>query len=640
MDAEGRPLTVAVLGAGARGAGFGGVLAQWPERARVVAVAEPRREVRQRFAQVHHLAKDQVFADWRDLLDRPRLADMAIVALPDRQHADAAIGLSNRGYHLLVESPMATDWPGCLAVADTIRRNGTVLSVGHVLRYAPYERTIKRLVDQGAIGDIVAIDHIAPIGFQHFAHSFVRGNWAQEGQSSFILLGFAGHDIDWLLDLVGVPAKRVSSHGSLTYFRPESAPPQAADRCVTCPIERACPYSAPRVYRRGQPLPEAGIGSALADIVTGGDPSPAALDRALATGPYGRCVYRCDNDAPDHQAVSIEFANGVTAALTVTAFTPMSNRRTIIFGTLGQLTGDSDTIEVFDFRSGRTTVIDVMRGRTRAMFTRGTVEYRLLDAFVNALRDGRRELIVSDLDSTLRGQWLVFAADESRRQGRAIDLDGYPLDAEQRLIDHIRTGDRSGADQLIGQLLGALYLNSAGDFQAVLDGAADLVTLFTRAAVEGGADATVVFGEKAALTRKLAGFTTVDEVSTFLVDAFNRFVGYIFDFSHADHANALRRAVAYIQDHYAERIRLADVAQAAFLSPAYLSQVFKAKMGQTFTDYLADVRIDHGKELLAKTATPISEIATRVGFTDQSHFTKVFTRLTGTSPARFRRSGA
>jgi predicted dehydrogenase/AraC-like DNA-binding protein len=633
------PLTVAILGAGARGAGFGGVLAQWPERARVVAVAEPRRDVRQRFAQVHGLSPDQVLADWRDLLDRPRLADMAIVALPDRQHADAAIGLSNLGYHLLVESPMATDWAGCLAVADSIRRNGTILSVGHVLRYAPYERTVKRLLAKGAIGDVVAIDHIAPVGFEHFAHSFVRGNWAQQGQSSFILLGFAGHDVDWLLDLVGAPAKRVSGHGSLTYFRPESAPPRAADRCVACPVEPACLYSAPRLYGRGRPA-ASGIGGELARIVTGGDPSPAALDRALATGPYGRCVYHCDNDAPDHQVVSIEFTNGVTAALTVTAFTPMSNRHTVIFGTLGQLTGNSETIEVYDFRTGRTTVFDIRRGMTRAIFSRGSAEWRLLDAFVDALLHDRRDLIVSDLDSTLRGQWLVFAADESRRQGRAIDLDGYPLDAEQRLIDHIRTGDRSGADQLIGQLLGALYLNSAGDFAAVLEGATDLVTLFTKAAVEGGADAAVVFGEKAALTRTLAGFTTLDEVSTFLVDAFNRFVGYIFDFSHADHANALRRAVAFIQDHYAERIRLADVAQAAWLSPAYLSQVFKARMGKTFTDYLAEVRIEHGKELLARTATPIAEIAGRVGFTDQSHFTKVFTKLTGTSPARFRRSGA
>jgi YesN/AraC family two-component response regulator len=148
-----------------------------------------------------------------------------------------------------------------------------------------------------------------------------------------------------------------------------------------------------------------------------------------------------------------------------------------------------------------------------------------------------------------------------------------------------------------------------------------------------------VFGAQADLAGKLGGFASIDDISTFLSDAFNRFTGYIFDFAHSDHANALRRAVAFIDDHYSERIRLADVAAAAWLSPGYLSEILKAKLGKTFTDYLAEVRVQHSKDLLVRTAIPIAEIATRVGFSDQSHFTKVFTRVTGTSPARFRRSG-
>jgi AraC-like DNA-binding protein len=213
----------------------------------------------------------------------------------------------------------------------------------------------------------------------------------------------------------------------------------------------------------------------------------------------------------------------------------------------------------------------------------------------------------------------------------------YPVDVERRLVAMIRRGDRAGAAELINQLLGALYLAHNGDFRQLRQGAIDLITVFSRAAIEGGADADSIFGEKRALDRRLAGFTTRDELSAFLVTVFNRFVGYVFDFSQFEHANILRRVVDYVRANYAGRVSLADAARAVHLSPNYLSSVFSAEMGMSFTAYVQKVRLDQAKKLLLGTYQPIAAIAAATGFTDQSYFAKVFAQAMGMTPGQYRR---
>ena len=213
----------------------------------------------------------------------------------------------------------------------------------------------------------------------------------------------------------------------------------------------------------------------------------------------------------------------------------------------------------------------------------------------------------------------------------------YPFEVEKRLVGMIRRGDRAGAAGLINELLAALYQASDGNFPRLRQGATDLITLFSRAAIDGGADVRSIFGEKRVVDRRLAGFTSLEQLSGFLVTVFNRFVGYVFDFSKFQHANILRQTVSYIRAHYAEHITLADVARHVWMSPSYLSSVFSAEMGMSFTMYVQSVRIAKSKELLAGTHQTVAEIAAETGFSDQSYFTKVFTKAVGVSPTQFRR---
>ncbi|MFE7392233.1 Gfo/Idh/MocA family protein [Streptomyces sp. NPDC057582] len=415
-----RPLTLVILGAGARGAAYADLAARRPDAARVVAVAEPREQVRDTFAAEHHIAPEYRFEHWRDLLARPRLADVAVIALPDADHVAAAVALADLGYQLLLEKPMATNEADCEAIAAAARRNGTALALTHVMRYTPYTAKLKQLLTEGAIGDIVSLQHLEPIGYYHYAHSFVRGNWRREDESSSLLLAKSCHDIDWITDVVGGRVARVSSFGSLTHFRPETAPDGATDRCVTCPLQDTCAYSATTLYREG--LRNGGTKQYFTRIMSEGDLTEQAVTAALTDGSYGRCVYHCDNDVVDHQVVNLEFDGGVTASFTLTAFTPLENRHTKIFGTQGQLTGDGRHIEVYDFRTETRTIHDTSLDGSSAAEGHAGGDDAMFNAYLDALHSGRPELIISGIDASLAGHRVVFAAERARLAGAVVEL--------------------------------------------------------------------------------------------------------------------------------------------------------------------------------------------------------------------------
>ena len=407
------PVTLALVGAGQRGSTYAAWIAEHPERARVVAVAEPREHQRAAIAAAHDIPPEHVFESWKELAAAGRIADAAIVTTQDHHHVEPAVTFAELGYHLMLEKPMAPTEEGCRTIVDAVTRAGVMFAVCHVMRYTPYTRAFKQAVDSGWIGDVVSIQHLEPVGFWHQAHSYVRGNWRREDTSSFMLMTKSCHDLDWLRYVVGRPARRVSSFGGLAHFRPEQAPHGAAERCLDCAVEPDCPYSAPRLYfgrlRSGQ------LGWPLSVITD--DLTEEGVEQALRDGPYGRCVYRCDNDVVDHQVVAMEFDGGVTATFTMTGFSEAAHRRTQVFGTRGRIDGDGEHISVLDFVTGRTEVLDVTSAGSDAAAGHGGGDAGLVDAFVTAVATGNPGVIRSGPAETLETHLTVFAAERARRAG-------------------------------------------------------------------------------------------------------------------------------------------------------------------------------------------------------------------------------
>ncbi|MGH3715032.1 MAG: Gfo/Idh/MocA family protein [Micromonosporaceae bacterium] len=412
-------VTLAVAGAGSRGNSYADWALAHPDRARVVAVAEPRDVPRERFATAHGIATP--YRDWRELAAAGRIADAVVISTQDAMHLEPALAFAEQGYHILLEKPIAPTEAECRQIVAAVEKAGVLFAVGHVLRYTPYTRMVKSLVGAGRLGEVISVQHLEPVGFWHQAHSFVRGNWRNQAESTFMLLAKSCHDLDWLQYVVGQPVARVSSFGSLTHFTAANRPVGAADRCLDCAVEPECAYSAKRFYfdrlRTGQ------HGWPLKIIVD--EMTEAAVTAALRDGPYGRCVYACDNDVVDHQVVALEFAGGRTASFTMTGFTEGGlHRQTRIFGTKGELVGDGSRVAVHDFLTQSTEVIDADGGGDgTAGGGHGGGDGGLMDAFVRAVATGDASHIVSGPAEALNSHLAVFAAERARRDGTVVRIE-------------------------------------------------------------------------------------------------------------------------------------------------------------------------------------------------------------------------
>jgi predicted dehydrogenase len=407
-----------IIGAGGRGTAYANWAAQHPDLAKVVGVAEPREFWRNRLVSDHAIPAKNVFEDWKPLARRKRFADAALVCTLDALHLAPTITLARKGYHILLEKPMAPDERGCRRIAAAVQKAGVMVAVGHVMRYTDYTQKLKSLIDSGLIGQVVDIQHLEPVGYWHQAHSFVRGNWRNEAQSSFMLMSKSCHDIDWLHYLMGRRCQQVSSFGTLQHFRRECQPAGAADRCVECRVEPDCPYSARKIYLGRVAKGETGW---PVDVLTP-DLTMEGVTKAISEGPYGRCVYACDNDVVDNQVVSMLFEGGRTATFTMTAFNRARDRETRIFGTRGELYGDGRYIHHFDFLTDKTQTVDTQAADGSADYGHGGGDYRLTQAFIAAVAGGDRSKILSGPVETLESHLTVFYAEKARRTGRVITV--------------------------------------------------------------------------------------------------------------------------------------------------------------------------------------------------------------------------
>jgi predicted dehydrogenase len=406
------PVTIALVGAGNRGQSYLSWAQANPDRARLVAVADPLAE--RRAAVSAGDASVRQFDDWRELAAQGRIADMVIVSTQDRQHAEPAKAFAALGYAVLLEKPIAPTEAEVREIVAAIQDTGVLFGVCHVLRYTPYTDLVKEVVDSGVLGRLIDVQHLEPVGWWHMAHSYVRGPWRQESTSAPMLLAKSCHDLDWLRYVTGLRIEQVSSFGSLTEFRPENRPAEAADRCLDCVLEPTCPYSAPRLY----------LGTLRADgpvwpvsVITSRTDEAGVIE-ALRDGQYGRCVWDSDNDVVDHQVVAMRLEGGAAATFTMTAFSEQTHRQTRIFGSHGFAEGDGERVRVVDFRTNTTHVLDSgVLGGSNAAGDHGGGDSGLMDHFTAAVATGDRGWVRSGPVESLDSHLAVFAAEDARHSG-------------------------------------------------------------------------------------------------------------------------------------------------------------------------------------------------------------------------------
>ena len=417
-----RLVTAVVIGAGRRGRTYCNFALDFPKRFKVVGVAERQKFRRETLAKTHNIDSKFVFQDWKEVFELERFADVVIVSTQDHLHRDPAIEAANKGYHILLEKPMDVTEEGCRAITEACERNSVILCVCHVLRYTTTVKMVKKLITEGAIGKVINIQHHEPVGFDHFAHSFVRGNWRRQDQSSFSLLTKSCHDIDLIQFWMGdSKCTEVSSFGSLSHFTKDCQPKGASARCVNCQVEKTCPYSAIKIYL--EPI-KLGITPSFVSAVCD-QPDVESVTTALSIGPYGRCVYDCDNDVVSNQVVNMLFDKGQTASFSMVAFTEkMCVRKTEISGTHGELSFEGNgPVRQFNFLTKEVIVHNVFSSpaNTLLMDHEGA-DFFLMESFVEAIAKNDSSLILSGAQETLRSHLLTFAAERSRVENKVLKL--------------------------------------------------------------------------------------------------------------------------------------------------------------------------------------------------------------------------
>ncbi|MBE6632703.1 MAG: Gfo/Idh/MocA family oxidoreductase [Ruminococcaceae bacterium] len=418
-----KKVKVILIGAGDRGTTYANLGAENCPELELVGVADPdpvrRNYIRDKF----NLPEERCFTTWEDILAMPKWADAAIIATQDQLHFAPAMRAIELGYELLLEKPVAPTPEECLQIARAAEAKGVRVVVCHVLRFTPFFRLLKQLIEEDRVGRVLNIVHVECVGNVHQSHSYVRGNWRNSETSTPMILAKSCHDLDILQWLLDEPCTRVQSFGSLSYFCKENKPEGAPEYCVDgCPAERDCPYSALKIYR------DRGFPPFCRTATKKHDPTDEDLLKTIRESNYGRCVFQSDNNVVDHQVVNLEYRGGATVSFNMSAFN-RGGRKLRIMGTKGEITAEMnhDYVTLFDFATREETKI-VIADAVKDESIRGGHgggDRGIIRSFCKLLTNSYEGNSITDISTSVLNHLTAFAAEEARLSGETVCMESY-----------------------------------------------------------------------------------------------------------------------------------------------------------------------------------------------------------------------
>ena len=415
--------TVAVIGCGSRGWVYGNEMFNKPDKYKMVAICDID-ETRLKNAQQKWGIDDaNVYTDEKEFFKEKR-ADVLILATQDRDHVRMCVRAMELGYDILLEKPISPIRDELIELLEANKKYKRAVVVCHVLRYAPAFVKVKQLLDEGVIGKLIRIESLEQVAYWHQAHSFVRGNWRNDKETSPMIMQKCCHDLDLLQWYVGSRCSTVYSSGALAFFNRENQPEGASDRCQDCKYINTCPYSAEKLYIgkwKEQDCPEWGwpfnvVCSTIPNTEDG-------IRKAYQEGQYGRCVFACDNNVVDNQSVDMVFENGVKVTLTMTAFTNRMGRNMSFHGSLGVIELNEDSGEiVLDVYGEKRTIYKIkdLVENEKDEFNHGGGDAKLCDSLYAVINDG--VVAGTSLESSVESHLMALAAEKSRKENIVVKV--------------------------------------------------------------------------------------------------------------------------------------------------------------------------------------------------------------------------
>ena len=415
--------TVSVLGCGSRGNIYAGAMLSKKDKFRITAFCDINADKLRLAKDKYGIDENCLYSDEQEFFSEKR-SDVLVIATQDKDHVRQCLRALELGYDVLMEKPISPVREDLEKLLNAYKKTDRTVMVCHVLRYAPAFRKIKELLNGGVIGRLIRLESIEQVAYWHQAHSFVRGNWRNSEQTSPMIMQKCCHDFDLIQYYVGSKCDSVYSVGDLAFFKKENAPPDSAERCADCKYSDSCIYSAENLYVKR--FKETGCKTVWPfDVVDLTRPiTEDSLRNAYKTGNYGRCVFRCDNNVVDNQAVVMKFSNGVKATLTMTAFTANMGRIMTFHGTHGEieLNESQGYIRVSEFgkEERRISIEDLMKSVEKETMAHGGGDALIVDTFYNAIEGIAKS--DTDLDKSVESHLIALAAEESRMVGAEVKV--------------------------------------------------------------------------------------------------------------------------------------------------------------------------------------------------------------------------
>lgn len=465
-DAYGLPVRGLLFGAGDRGMNaYGRFALAHPDQFQFTAVAEPQADRREQFARTHHILAEHCYRTWQEALAASRIADVVVNCTQDQMHYSSGMAALQAGYDLLLEKPISPTLNEAVELVQTAKQLGRRMMIGHVLRYTEFFKAVRAILQSDELGQLVTISWRENVAAYHMAHSYVRGNWRTSREAAPMILAKCCHDLDLLTWYLGEPIQELSSTGGLRHFRIENAPAGAPARCTDgCPAEATCPFYAPGIYIQNLPIKYSlmrsdkaylrQMGKLLVEkpqmmrnfakvfpglragteyygwprsVITDYPEDEQAVWQALREGPYGRCVYRCDNDVVDHQVVLMTTQSGVSVSLTMHGHSHEEGRTLRIDGSratlLGKFSLSQTWLEVWDHKGYRREHRRFSTELDQDKSGHGGGDAGLMEAFVRMLQ-GHADPLTSGRN-VLESHLLAFAAEEARLEGSVVRMEAF-----------------------------------------------------------------------------------------------------------------------------------------------------------------------------------------------------------------------
>lgn len=406
---------LAIIGTGLRGAyTYAPLIAKYKDKCEIVAFVENKKGRRDLFLEKYPVDKDMVFDNLNDFIAHDKLADAVIISHYDLLHYDTAQVLLVKGYDVLVETPVANSLDGLVHLKEySLKNKDRLFMVAYNNRYSSFYTKLKEIVDDKKLGDLINISYNVDIGYQNFVHNYVRGNWRITSDTATIMLTNSCQDIDMMINLSKGKCQKVSCFSDLRIFNWENFNTKMSENCFRCSEEESCPFSAKKIY-----LQEDKFINNSVHI----NPTKDNLEAILKQGPYGKCVFYCDNDVCDNLTSIFKFDNKVTSNFNINAFTKESDKKIRLFFKEGEVEASfkQKEIKIKSFLNTDEKIIKIDQENT---------DEKLFLDFIDRVKNKNYKSCISDVGNVIESHVATFAAEFANVSETVVDVKSFFDDA-------------------------------------------------------------------------------------------------------------------------------------------------------------------------------------------------------------------